>query len=343
MAIAASPLGQAQEIILLLKNHPIFSKGNIQVWLDNSIAKACDLFEQILTELPGRVKNFAKTQALFLESRISPQVRVFDKKTLLEESDTPSIFISTPAEIQDSLHQVLIGNWHCYWPIIHPNHFETDPTHRKDLQQLEQNLLSSAASTQAETNITVSCYQLHQHSDVQGTLQLIHNLKPQHVAFSHGTNETTADLCGLDELINRYHLHLPQKGKTLEIMVAKNQLRSEAPPLTEMMLEGELSETPREVQIHLPDSIKTDSRWDAIADSGIILATWQGENLVIKGVSQRELINAQLHPKGNSRNTCFHCSDYQNFVCQQMASPLFALKVTPEGSCQFFTAKEISQ
>ncbi|NJN24183.1 MAG: hypothetical protein HC810_07045 [Acaryochloridaceae cyanobacterium RL_2_7] len=201
----------------------------------------------------------------------------------------------------------------------------------------------SGQIAEEEMNLQVSLYQLHQHADIQGTLQLIHNLKPQHIAFSHGQHDQLAELCAMEELTNRYHLHLPQKGQVLDILVIHSNLRSEEPSLAEMMWEGELSESTDEIQIRLPNNIKVDSRWDAIADSGIILATWQGENLIIQGVSQRELLHPQWQRLDGSVQSCLNCSDYLDGACQQTRSPLFSLKISPEGSCQYFRANEKKQ
>jgi Cft2 family RNA processing exonuclease len=55
-------------------------------------------------------------------------------------------------------------------------------------------------------------YLLAEHSDGIGTTQLIHNIRPKHVIFIHGSPTYLADLAGLEELQNRYHLHLPSVG-----------------------------------------------------------------------------------------------------------------------------------
>ena len=51
------------------------------------------------------------------------------------------------------------------------------------------------------------------------------------------------------------------------------------------------------VTITLPEAIAADPRWQDFADTGLVEARWQGEELVLRGLSQREL----LTQAGNTR------------------------------------------
>jgi hypothetical protein len=94
----------------------------------------------------------------------------------------------------------------------------------------------------------VETYLLAQHSDGSGITQLIHNLRPQHVIFVHGSPTYLADLTSLEELQNRYHLHSPQAGTLVELPIGETFLQP-APPETNY--EGELNELGAVVTIAL--------------------------------------------------------------------------------------------
>jgi hypothetical protein len=105
--------------------------------------------------------------------------------------------------------------------------------------------------------------------------------------------------------------------------------------------EGELNETGLEIAIVLPDHISSDSRWKQVADTGIIQARWQGNELVIKGVSQRELLNSNNQGRISADlDCCDRCFHYHNQHCWNQFSPLYGFKVIPEGYCPVFEAGE---
>ena len=94
-------------------------------------------------------------------------------------------------------------------------------------------------------------YLLAQHSDGPGTTQLIHNLRPQHVIFVHGSPSYLADLTSLEELQNRYHVHSPSAGTLVELPIGETFLQPAAP---ETNYEGELTELGTVITITLPDA-----------------------------------------------------------------------------------------
>jgi hypothetical protein len=163
---------------------------------------------------------------------------------------------------------------------------------------------------------------------------LIHNLRPQHVIFVHGSPTYLADLTSLEELQNRYHLHSPSAGTLVELPIGDTFLQPAAP---ELNYEGELNELGTVVTITLPEAIIADSRWRNFADTGLVEARWQGEELVLRGLSQRELLNQNsdrlISPDIDCCGTCRHQRGQR---CWNQSSPLFGFKVTPEGFCPAF-------
>jgi hypothetical protein len=141
-------------------------------------------------------------------------------------------------------------------------------------------------------------------------------------------------LTSLEELQNRYHLHSPAAGTLVELPIGETFLQPAAP---ETNYEGELNELGTIVTIALPDAIAADSRWRNFADTGLVEARWQGEEIVLRGLSQRELLNQSgdrlVSPDSNCCGTCKYQKGQR---CGNQASPLFGFKVTPEGYCPCF-------
>jgi Zn-dependent metallo-hydrolase RNA specificity domain len=181
---------------------------------------------------------------------------------------------------------------------------------------------------------TVESYLMAQHSDGPGTTQLIHNLRPQHVVFVHGSPAYLADLTSLEELQNRYHVHSPAAGILVELPIGETFLQPAAP---ETNYEGELTELGTVITITLPDAITADQRWRQFADTGLIEARWQGEELVLRGLSQRELLNQNKDRYTWSELECCGTCRYQRGQrCWNPAAPLYNFKVTLEGYCPAF-------
>ena len=103
----------------------------------------------------------------------------------------------------------------------------------------------------------------------QALRKLIHNLRPQHIIFVHGSPTYLADLANLDELRNRYQLHTPAAGTLVELPIGETFLQ---PAMPETHYEGELAEMGTEVAISLPNTIASDPRWSNFADTGLVEA-----------------------------------------------------------------------
>jgi hypothetical protein len=205
-------------------------------------------------------------------------------------------------------------------------------------KSFESTLSQSLQTAVKEGRITIETYLLADHCDGSGTTQLTHNLRPQHVVFVHGAPAYLNDLTSLEELHNRYHLHTPAAGITVKLPIGETFLQP-APPETHY--EGELTERSGAVQITLPDTVSADPRWQSLADTGIVEVRWQGEELVLRGVTQRELLrqnqDAAAQTEVECCENCIHCRSQR---CWNQASPLFGFKVTPDGYCPVFEAAQ---
>jgi hypothetical protein len=187
----------------------------------------------------------------------------------------------------------------------------------------------------ANGQVDLHTYTLTSHSDRVGTTQLIHNLRPQHVVLIHGQPNHLADLAGLEELQTRYQLHLPTAGKPLDFALGDRFLQPAAPDL---MFEAEILEAEEGVRLQLPDTLTADPRWRRLTDSGLVQVRWQGDELVLKGLSQRDLQRWLGLEDGAALQNCVNCRHRQGGRCSSITSPLYGMGVSPTASCQAFQA-----
>ncbi|WP_370588123.1 MBL fold metallo-hydrolase [Trichocoleus sp. FACHB-591] len=343
-------LGLGQELLMLLRSHHHFTGRDLNIWVSGTVAAACDAYIQLLPHLPTTVQNFAQHQPLFWDERVRPRVRRLhtDPIGTAEELRTgdlqPPCIILTDATA-DLSQYCRPGNGP--WLLMLPQqlvtiHSSSDEPFLAERSQRHRQLVLSQSRTvekklQAEIRsgrLAVETYLLADHCDGPGTTQLIHNLRPQHVVFVHSSPTYLSDLTSLDELHNRYHLHSPASGTVVELPVGETFLQPAAP---ETSYEGELTELGTVVTITLPDAITVDTRWHNFADTGLIEARWQGEELVLRGLPQWELLTqGSDRPAPVTLDCCGNCQHYRGQRCWNQTSPLFDFKVAPEGYCPVF-------
>ncbi|MEC4817349.1 MAG: MBL fold metallo-hydrolase [Scytonema sp. PMC 1069.18] len=305
-------LGLGQELLMLLRSHHHFTGRDLDIWVDGSVAAGCDAYLELLPHFPPSVQNFARHQPLFWDERIRPRVRRLQPEQRSQVGQSPCIILTDLTSDLSQYCQPGIGSWLILLP---------EKTNIKLNHQIYE-------------NVTVETYLLAQHSDGPGTTQLIHNLRPQHVIFVHGSPAYLADLTSLEELQNRYHLHSPEAGTLVELPIGDTFLQPAAP---ETNYEGELTELATVITITLPDAMTADPRWRQFADTGLIEARWQGEELVLRGLSQRELLNQNSDRYVLSDIDCCGTCRYQRGQrCWNPSSPLYNFKVTLEGYCPAF-------
>ncbi len=308
-------VGIGQEILMLLRSHHAFTGKDLDIWIDAGIGKGCDLYMELLSYLPSSVQNFSQHQSLFWDNRICPRIQPLE---LINSSQSPSIIlVDRDTDWQDNPNLAFNLRDNPYLIFI-PDR-ET---------KLKTELI--------EKNISFVTYLLAEHCDVAGTTQLIHNLKPQHIVFMHGDSNYLADLANLDELSNKYHIHCPAIGIPLELPLRDSfHLLNHGSNLNQLSpYTGELAELNSAIMLTLPIEVTSDSRWFNFSDTGLIEAKWQGEDLLIRGVTQRELLNEQSEE--NDIASCQSCRFYIGQRCLNRSSPLSGLKVSFDGYCLRF-------
>jgi Cft2 family RNA processing exonuclease len=331
-------LGLGQELLLLLRSHHHFTGRDLDIWVDGSVALGCDIYLEMLDHFPDAVRNFARHQALFWDERIRPRLRRFEA----------SIEIAAPAVVltsQDAdLSRYLLpdsqpnSKLDLFWLLLLPQ----QPGRLGEVERTVMQHLGSAPLQQMlqSGKLTLENYHLGDHCDGAGTTQMIHNLRPQHVVLTHGSPTYLSDLTSLEELQNRYHLHSPAAGMRVALPVGEMFLQPAAPDArSDSRYEAEVAELETAVVISLPNSIRENPRWQEFADTGLVEARWQGEELVLRSLSQRELLSqAAEEPEASELACCQNCIHCRGQRCRNPESPLFSLKVTLDGCCPMFEA-----
>jgi Cft2 family RNA processing exonuclease len=318
------PIGLGQELLYLLRSHYLFSGRSLTIWVDGAVADGCDAYLDLLDQFPIAVQNFAQSQALFWDDKVQPQVR--RGRPPLDRTAPCIVLTDGHTDLGQFCHQ---GEWLVLLP-------ESPPIAD---QPLRDRPIAPPPSPNP-VRVTAETYALAEHSDGNATCQLIHNLRPQHVIFVHGTIDQLTELVQLDELNSRYKLHLPQSGSGIILPIgeaAMTDRRSQTigNPIPETRYEGEVVETAAEILISLPPEFSTDPRWRAFADTGIVEAYWQDDRLLLRGMPPAEIAPPR-RPSSAIARSCLHCAAYQAQRCTQPASPLFQLQVTPDGICLAF-------
>lgn len=334
-------LGIGQELVMLLRSHHQFTGQDVTIWVDPVVAAGCDMYLELMPYFPSSVQNFARHQSLFWDERILPRVRRIPQDGSLE-LNAPSIVIG---------HRTSDLSHYCQnspypWAILFPESFATSiattalhQPHRTENPTLDW--LQELAPEMESGQVQIATYLLTTHSDMTGTTQLIHNLRPQHVLLFHGDPANLSDLACLEELQNRYQLHLPSAGNIVDLPIGETFVQPAAPDLA---YDGEVTETSDGITVLLPETLSADPRWMRFADTGVIQARWQGDELVLHGISQHELLS-QANASINTpyQECCQRCVHMRGQRCWNTASPLYRFRVTPEGYCPAFEAQVTSR
>ncbi|MFK8182200.1 MAG: MBL fold metallo-hydrolase [Phormidesmis sp.] len=335
-------LGLGQELLMLIRSHHHFTGQPIDVWVDPIVATGCDAYLGCISALPMTVQNFAQHQPLFWDERVLPRVRRlgtdFSAHTL---GDEPAIFIVHPA----THPSLFCENDPADWTVLIPD-LDNIALWQRQMSDLFGIGVASEAkpyhfdwmaamNAQTATGSTkLDHYMLTSHSDGGGTTQMIHNLRPQHVVLVHGEPKQLTDLASLTALQSRYQLHLPSEAQTIALPLAE-AFWQPAPP-RDMLYEGELETNQKQVVLTLPTQLENDPRWAQLADTGIVEASWQGEQLVVRGLSQQELMQVKPRNPEAAGQTCYSCRHLRGQRCRNPESPLVGLQVTSDGSCSVF-------
>ncbi|AIE72921.1 hypothetical protein D082_03920 [Synechocystis sp. PCC 6714] len=327
------PLGLAQEILKLLRTHHQFTGRQVNLWAGKGVAGGCDAYQEILAYLPDNVRNFAQHQPLFWDDKVYPHLRPLDGPQGKLSLSSPSLVVTESWPGAWPSPPALPGLWTVFLP---------------RLVELPDCLVNFAWENLGQfPQYELADYLLADHSDGRNTTQLIHNLRPQHLVFVHGERSNIEDLTSLEELQSRYQLHSPAAGNWVALPIGDRFVQP-TPPLPQIY-EGEIHELEPdknvhhlgEVAIHLDGQIMENSRWAKFGETGIVQARWQGEELILRGISQRELLRQSQTIRGLADgDCCTNCLYFQHYHCRNPESPLMGLQVRGDGHCPVFRSAD---
>jgi len=325
LILPTPPLGLAQEILKLLRTHHQFTGRKVNLWAAGKAIASCDLYGQIQTSLPETVRNFTQHQPLFWDDKVYPHLRPLTATHWPLDNGFAHIVVTDSWPDPWPSAEELAGQWTVFLPQLV---WVDADSHWQNLANLSQ--------------FEVEDYLLADHSDGRNTTQLIHNLRPQHLVFVHGQRSDIQDLTSLEELQSRYKLHSPAPGCLVDLPIGDRFVQPSPP--TPTLYEGEIHEldsgdrrSQGEITIHLEGRIIQDSRWPKLAETGIIEARWQGDELILRGVTQRDLLKHHQQSKRlENLDCCANCRYFRHQYCWNQASPLVGLQVRADGYCPVF-------
>lgn len=334
-------LGQGQELVMLLRSHHQFTGKDMTVWVDPVVAMGCDRYLDLLPYLPSSVQNFARHQPLFWDERVLPRIRRLSSQNDLPVGDPAIVIGHREADLARYCRR---GNqpWTVLLPESFASHLAVSALAEPEMEgELTLDWLQSLAPELESGQVQLETYVLTTHSDRVGTTQLIHNLRPQHVALVHGPTNHLMDLAGLEELQTRYQLHLPSNHKLVEFPLGDRFVQPAAPDL---VFEGEITAVDDSVLLLLSESLTADPRWRSLADTGLVQARWQGDELVIRGLSQRDLLRSfDADDEMGRPESCQRCRYLRRGQCANPTSPLYGRQVSPDGHCSVFAPHPSTQ
>ena len=343
-------MGIAQELLFAISTNSRFRQvpSKLMVWLDAAIAAGCERYRVLLPHLPRAVRNYARDRPLFIQE--SKQLSI----ALLPEEDrerqkalqSPSlVFCHACASAEE---------WAAIW-----HHLSPKRTRYLRLPEVELAIPIEQWPSDLAAGMQVIDGAWHSLSDRNSLKQIVHTLKPQHLIFTHGKEGSLKALAQLPEFRDRYLTYAPQDGDEIALNLAAIEA---ANPLgvtaaEPVAYEGEVEETIcihtgkiEGVEVRLPPEIMDDPRWDALSETGLVTARWDGDLLVLRGLSSRALqreaasygATAQRGERGSGE--CSGCAYYARVrstpntkpQCTQPRSPLYGVTVSPQGSCPDF-------
>ncbi len=275
--IPVPAMGLGQDLVFMLKTHHQFTRPelNLTVWLDTEVGRGCEAYGHLISGFPSSVKNFTQFQELFWEERVFPHVRPLEDAPVVESG-----ILLCDAQRQD---------WDPIWRLLRASGRLLSWI---QIPEVVPQMGLDSWPLDLRERLEVFSSRWHSHCDSSTLVQIAHTLRPQHLVFVNGDPEHRLDLATLPELSARYHVHAPAVGHPLELTRSRLDL---PPPPPDLRYEAHVEEgsSPRSrIQITLPGQITRDPRWTEWADTGMLEARWQGSELVLRGLSAREVLRS---------------------------------------------------
>jgi hypothetical protein len=213
------------------------------------------------------------------------------------------------------------------------------------LQGLEKGDIVQLEGKELTVRATVKRFNLSAHADKVGLTQVIHKVNPKHLILVHGSPDALHSLARTGKLQSEHIVHIPSVGEAIEYGSIPSQISArKANILTQPeSFEVEVVAEAEGAWIRIPQSVvEDDPRWQRLATTGILNASWQGIALKLTPLNQHHLAREMALASG--KDCCAVCQFFKKDYCRCESSPLFEFQVDPQGQCLEFkrSVKEIS-
>ena len=344
--IPAFALGRAQEILLAIRTSTTFHTLKVPVYVDGLVRSVTETFRENLDLLPESVQNFLKQcnrEPFFDLNGMPPIIPISNTKERPLAMAKPSVIVASSG--------MLSGGASVYYAktLLERENaaiFISGYTDEESPGRLLQNLAVGDKIELDGKKITVKAqikrFNLSAHADKIGLTQVINKVSPKHLILIHGCGNALHSLADSGDLKSKHYIHIPNVGERVEYgqapehisksQIAKIELPQEFEVSVEAELEGAWLQIPLEV-------VENDPRWQQLASSGIVKASWEGYHLKLSPITQKNLSSQKAIEDAVSKgeNCCAVCKFYQGGSCKGEESPLFEFQVDPSGICGEFS------
>lgn len=343
--IPAFALGRAQEILLAIRTSMTFHTLKIPVYVDGLVRSVTETFRDNLDLLPDSVQNFVKQcnrEPFFDVNEIPPIIPISNPKERPLAMAKPSVIVASSG--------MLSGGASVYYAqtLLERENaaiFISGYTDEESPGRLLQNLAVGDEIELDGKKITVKAqikrFNLSAHADKIGLTQVINKVNPKHLILIHGCGNALHSLADSGDLKSKYYIHIPSVGERVEYGQAPEHLsqsqlaKIEQPQEFEVSIEAEVEGAWLQIPLEV---VENDPRWQMLASSGILKASWEGYHLKLSPITQKNLSSQKAIEDAVSKgeNCCAVCKFYQGGKCKGEESSLFEFQVDPSGICGEF-------
>ncbi|OCR01465.1 exonuclease [Oscillatoriales cyanobacterium USR001] len=345
--IPAFALGRAQEILLAIRTSMTFHTLKIPVYVDGLVRSVTETFRDNLELLPESVQNFVKQcnrEPFFDANEMPPIIPISNPKERPLAMAKPSVIVASSG--------MLSGGASVYYAqtLLERENaaiFISGYTDEESPGRLLQNLAVGDEIELDGKKITVKAqikrFNLSAHADKIGLTQVINKVNPKHLILIHGCGNALHSLADSGDLKSKHYIHIPSVGERIEYGQAPEHLsqsqlaKIELPQEFEVSIEAEIEGAWLQIPLEV---VENDPRWQLLANSGILKASWEGYHLKLSPITQKNISSQKAIEDAITKgeDCCAVCKFYQGGKCKGEESALFEFQVDPGGICAEFSS-----
>lgn len=344
--IPAFALGRAQEILLAIRTSALFHKLKVPVYVDGLVRAVTDVFRERLELLPPTVQNLVNNSGVepFFNPQGNPPII-----PISHVRERP-LAIAKPSVIVASSGMLTGGASVYYGKVLLEREnaaiFISGYTDEESPGRLLQNLNRGDEIELEGQKLTVRAqiqrFNLSAHADKIGLTQVINKVSPKQLVLIHGCGNALHELADSGDLKSKYYIHIPSVGEKViygdypDHISQRQRMKIELPSQFEVTVESEYGGA----WLHVPEQVANeDPRWQNLASSGLLKASWEGDSLKLTPITHYHLLREAVEQKAliSQKDCCANCEFFGAGSCQSPDSPLFNFSVDPTGICPEFT------